>query len=246
LSVSLTFTEYQVFAAVTTFLQAILPVGTEIVLAQDNRVPEPRGLDWIEMTPILRRRLNTNISTYRDCAFVGSVSGDVLTVSEVLFGFVSVGAPLYGTNVPNGTTILSQTSNAGGPNGNIGTYAISCAPPLPIISRTMYAGIATKQQSTMVTVQLDVHGPRSADNTQIISTLFRDDYGVTLLSDTQLAVAPLYTSEARQSPFINAEAQYENRWTIDLHLQANMLVITPQQFFEKVSVALFLIDLFDH
>jgi len=36
-------------------------------------------------------------------------------------------------------------------------------------------------------------------------------------------------------PFIDAEGQYEDRWTVDAVLQANIVVATPQQFAGAVT-----------
>ena len=55
--VSLTMND--VITACGTFLRAILPVGTEIVRAQGNGVPMPKG-PFVAMTPGTQRRLSTN------------------------------------------------------------------------------------------------------------------------------------------------------------------------------------------
>ncbi|MGF6633528.1 phage neck terminator protein [Paraburkholderia sp. MM6662-R1] len=91
-------------------------------------------------------------------------------------------------------------------------------------------------QSTRLTVQLDVHGPASADNAQIITTLFRDSYGVDALAASGIEIAPLYTSEARQVPFRNAENEVERRWTIDLQLQIKPVVTVAQEFADSLEI----------
>lgn len=95
-------------------------------------------------------------------------------------------------------------------------------PPLP--------GARCEMQETMVTVQLDVHGPASAETTQIITTLCRSEITCNEFTATGLAVQMLYAADAKQSPFMNAEQQMELRWTIDVALQANPIITTAQQF----------------
>jgi hypothetical protein len=56
-------------------------------------------------------------------SFTGSGSGTNLTVSSVT-GVIAVGDVLYGTGVPGGTSIVSQTS---GPSGGAGVYVTSGA-----------------------------------------------------------------------------------------------------------------------
>ena len=91
-------------------------------------------------------------------------------------------------------------------------------------------------QATRVTVQLDVHGPNSTDNTQVIVTLLRDDYACQTFLASTPGVQPLYADEPRQAAFVNGENQYEDRWIIDAVFQANPVVTTPQDFAQTVTV----------
>jgi len=149
----------------------MLPTGTDIIRAQDNRVPEPTAADFVVMTPIRRERLSTNIDT-----FVGPTA------------------------------------------------------PAPA------QGVAQVMQPTLLDVQLDVHGPNSADNTQIIAALWRDYYATEILDSGPYYVQALYASEARQIPFVNAEQQWENRWVLELYMQVNPVVTAPQDFADDVTV----------
>ena len=84
-----------VMTALRSFLVSILPSGIEIVQAEESRLPEPSGADFVVMTPLLRERLGTNVEVYADCAFGGSVSGSTLTASSIQFGTIQIGAPLF-------------------------------------------------------------------------------------------------------------------------------------------------------
>lgn len=86
---------------------------------------------------------------------------------------------------------------------------------------------------TQLCVQLDVHGPVSADNSQVISTTFRSMYGVDAFP---AGIKPLYCDDPVQMPFLNAERAYENRWVIKVYIQANPTVSTPMQFADTVAV----------
>lgn len=97
-------------------------------------------------------------------------------------------------------------------------------------------------QPTKVTVQLDIHGPASADNAQIITTLFRDDYGVEQFASSGFDVTPLYHSEPHQMPFVNGEQQVEDRWVVDVVMQCNPVVTVPQQFADQLKVGLIDVD----
>lgn len=107
-------------------------------------------------------------------------------------------------------------------------------PPVP--------GVRMDLQPIKLTVQLDVHGPASADNTQIITTLFRGEVATAAFDALSIGVQTLYAEDARQSPFTNEADQVEFRWTIDLALQANPIVISPQDFAAQLHAGLISAD----
>ena len=226
---TLSLTESQTLTALRTYLLSVLPAGTEVVRGQDNRVAEPQGANFVTMTPMLRERLGTNVDTFQDCAFTGSISGTTLTVTAMSLGAITVGATLFGTNVVAGTTITAFGTGSGG----VGTYTIS--QPQTVSSETLACGSKSMLQTTRVTVQLDVHGPASGDYAAIITTTFRDDYAVQSFLSSGFDVAPLYADEGRQMPFLNGEQQVEERWVVDVVMQCNPIVTVPQQFASQVQ-----------
>lgn len=236
MSATLSLTESQTLTALRSFLLSIMPAGLEIVRGLDNRVPEPVGPDFITMTPILRDRLSTNVDGYQDCAFTASISGNVLTVTAMSLGTIIVGATLFGAGVTAGTTITAKGTGTGG----AGTYTVSA--PQSVASEAMAAGSKNMMQSMKVTVQLDVHGPKSGDNAVIITTAFRDEYAVDAFSTSGFDVAPLYADEARQMPFLNENQQVEERWVIDCVMQTNPVITVPQQFAQALNVTIVSVD----
>ena len=233
---SVSVTEYNILTAIRSFLLSILPSTVTVVRAQVNRVPEPANTDFVVMTPVLRERLATNVDTNADALFTGSISGAIMTLSAVSFGSISGSSTVFGTGVVAGTVVTGFLSGTGG----VGTYSVTPSQFVP--SQPIAAGTQSYQMSTKVTIQLDVHGPNSADNTQIISTLFHDDYADQYFQSTGVDVEPLYASDPKQMPFINAEQQYEERWTIDLLIETNPLIVLPQQFAGAFSVTLIEVD----
>lgn len=230
MSILVTPTQSAVQTALRSFLLGILPNGTEVFLGQVNRVPEPHATNFVVFTPIMRMRLATNVDTSDDCAFTGSIAGTTLTVTAVSLGTIVVGHTLFGANVVAGTTISAFGSGTGG----VGTYTVSATQT--VASTIMATGVMNSTQPTQITMQLDVHGPASADNAQIISTLFRDDYAVRKFAELGGAATPLYADDPKQIPFINGEQAYENRWIINAVLQANQIVAPPQQFAGQVVI----------
>lgn len=217
--------------AIGLFLEDILPSNTDVVVGQINRVPEPKGANYVIMWTINRNRLETNIDGMEDVLFTASIAADVMTVSAIEYGVLLDGNSVFGITVADGTSIVDQLT---GDPGGVGTYTIT--PDQTVTPRSMAAGYVDITQNTEVVMQLDVHGPLSSDNAQTISTLFRDTYGVDKFHEINPDITPLFTSDPRQIPFSNAEQQVETRWIIDAHLQVNARVIVPQQFAETVEV----------
>lgn len=232
MSATLSLTESQALAALRSFLLAVLPAGIEVVRSQGNQVAMPKGPDFLAMTPLSRIRLSTNVDSYSDCAFTGSISGATLTVTEMSLGAIAVGATLFGAGITAGTTITAEGTGTGG----IGTYTVSV--PQTVASEIMACGSKNMLQATQVTVQVDVYGPASGDNAQIVTTAFRDEYGVEQFLASGFDVAPLYADEANQMPLIDGEAQFEQRWAIKCVMQCNPVVAVPQQFADEIKVGL--------
>lgn len=203
-----------------------------VIAGQNNRTPEPKESDFIVMWPILRNRISTNIDDSVDTSFTGFIVATQLLVNEVLFGEIKIGQTIYGIDVAADTTIIDFVTGTGGP----GIYTVDV--DQTAAGPNFYSGQTIIMQPTEVVMQLDVHGPASADNAQIISTLFRDVYATDQFALIDSNITPLFAENPRQIPFVNAEQQYENRWIIEIHLEANQSVIFPQQFADAVAVDL--------
>jgi hypothetical protein len=226
--ITLSITEANVFKALGDFLTSVLPAGTKVVRGQQNRVPEPPDVDHVVMWPITKTRLATNVDDYTDIAFRGSISGTLLEVTDVIQGVVAVGLYLDAHNMSQGTHITGQNSST----------EFVVAPSQTLISSVIQAGTKDHMQSTQILIQVDVHGPASGDNAQRISTLLRDEYATESFSSSGFDISPLYSNDARQIPFTNGEQQLEEKWTIEVVLQANPIVSVPQQFFDTATVTL--------
>ncbi|WP_164781654.1 hypothetical protein [Mesorhizobium sp. M7A.F.Ca.MR.148.00.0.0] len=221
------------------FLLKYLPAGVEVVSAQDNRVPEPAG-DFVTMNVIRRGRLSTSVDTYQDCAVTASIDGAVMTVTHVEFGTLLVGASVFGAPVADGTLIGPQT--AGTPGGT-GTYGV--VPSQTVTAQTLASGAETIMQPTDTVIQLDVHSASdgvASDMAQTISTLMRDERATRFFTDAGLDGAPLYAEDPRQVPFLNGEQQYETRYVVDVHIQANQALGLPQQFADQAAIDVFPVE----
>jgi hypothetical protein len=243
MSAPISLTQTQIFTALRSVLTTFgLTSSTAcqdvpIIRGQMNRVPEPKETDFVVLWPVMRNRLAMNVDSWIDSQVTGSLSGLVLTVTTVTAGSVLSGATIYGAGVPTACQVVVQLS---GTTGGIGTYSTSIA--ASVASEPLFVGTQSAMQETEVTIQADVHGPAAADNAARIATLFRDQFGVTAFLAQGVALAPLYTSDPRQLPFENGEQQLEERWTIDLVMQANVTVTTTQQFADALNLTLQEVD----
>jgi hypothetical protein len=225
--------------AILTALQAFLLVvlaqyGAEVVQSQPNRVPEPSSDNFVVMTPIYRDRLSTNQDTYSDVSFQASISGTTLTVSKINFGTIQLNATLFGTGVASSTSILTQLS---GTTGGVGTYSLSGSAQ-NVSSEKMAAGVENVLQPIQLDVQLDVHSDDLAtagDMAQMISTLLRDDFAYQFFLGSYPGITALYADGPRQMPFVNDQQQVESRYVVTAALQADQVVVIPQQFADTLT-----------
>lgn len=205
--------------------------GIEVVQGQDNRVAEPTATDFAVMWPTLRERLETNVTSYQDITFTGHIAATLLTVTTISGTPLQVGSSVFGVGVLASTYITALGTGVGG----LGTYTVSQSQTFG--SQALQAGLVGETSPMRVTVQIDVHGPSSTDNTQRLVTLFRDEYGCDFFAAYPWPVAPLYIDDGSQVPFVNGEGQYEDRWVLQAKLQINPTVSTPQQFAQVLTPA---------
>lgn len=97
-------------------------------------------------------------------------------------------------------------------------------------------GFNAHMEMMQIDMQLDFHGETSTDNAAVIQILWRDEYAYNFLNP--LGISPLYCDDGQQMPFINAESQYEDRWTMTATMQINPVVSTTQQFADTLTVVL--------
>ncbi|EMM2360053.1 hypothetical protein RVV32_002656 [Citrobacter freundii] len=84
-------------------------------------------------------------------------------------------------------------------------------------------------------IQVDIYGEGAADRATALETVFSSDYTYQKIKSIDSRLAPLYSSDAFNSAMINAESQYQERWTITLSLQAHITVSFPQDYFDKAE-----------
>jgi hypothetical protein len=229
-----------ILAALRGFLIQVLPPGTAVFPARINRIPEPQGADFVMMNVFRFERLRTNVDTYQDCSFVGSIDGETMTVTEVRQGTILAGAMVFGIGVTVGTQVVSQSS---GITGAGGTYLVS-QPSQEVGPAVLASGAKLLEQGARCVVQLDFHSANdsdAADMAQLVATLFRDEYAVDWFAAEspnygEYRVAPLFADDPRSMPWVNENQQYEWRYVVECHLQVNQVAVVPQQFMDVVTV----------
>jgi hypothetical protein len=230
-------TQSNVFAQLRSFLLSVLPSGVVVVPAQQNRVPEPVGVDFVVMTQIRQERIETNIDGYADGVFTGSIAGPTMTITAVNPKFpnaqIGIGSTIFGVGITAGTSVSAILTGT----GQIGTYTVS--PPQTVGPLTISTGTKQIMMPTRHTVQLDFHSAdlsSAGDMAATVSALFRDEFAVLQFQGQSpyYGVAPLYADDPRQAPWVNDQQQVEWRWTLDALLQSNIVIQVPQQFADSV------------
>ena len=93
--------------------------------------------------------------------------------------------------------------------------------------------------STRYAVAIDLVGPLSQSWAMQLQTLFRDEYATSLMPAN---IQPLYADDPVQIPLVAGEAQYEQRWRVQAHLEYNPTITTAQQSATSISVGIKPID----
>lgn len=87
---------------------------------------------------------------------------------------------------------------------------------------------------TEYSIQIDCYGPQSSDMAWTLSNMWRDQFGYDAMHPND----PLYSTDPTQVPLVNAEKNYEQRWTFIALLQFNPTVTVTQQFADTLTVPL--------
>jgi hypothetical protein len=233
-------TQAQIQDQLQAFLVAVLPAGIPVLEAQVNRVPETRSPSYVLYTPIRFPRLRTNVDSYSDKVFTGSIAGQTMMITAVDPRFpdaeLAEGSPVFAVGLPTDTVVTAVLTGS----GQVGTYSISNSATLGPL--TISAGVETIEQATMWTFQLDFHGDPAADTSgdmaATVSTLFRDAFAVEQFANQvpNYGVVPLYAADPAQRPFLNDQQLVENRWVVEACVQANVVVTVPKQFADSVAL----------
>ena len=92
----------------------------------------------------------------------------------------------------------------------------------------------TETQPTRVSIQLDCYGAAAGDWANLLATAFRSDLGCAFFEP--FGIDPLYHDEPKSLPLVNGEEQYERRWMLVVHLQANIAITATAQFMTAAKI----------
>jgi hypothetical protein len=90
--------------------------------------------------------------------FTGSISGNVLTVTGITQGALTLGQTLSGTGIANGTTITAFGSGAGGNVNDNGTYTVNISQTVSSTSINGYYQRPLAIQSSFVRINTNSNG----------------------------------------------------------------------------------------
>lgn len=92
-------------------------------------------------------------------------------------------------------------------------------------------------QVTVFVFQLDVYGEGAGDCASVIEQLWRTEYAVDLMHSLNANITPLFTDTVVQATMINAESNYEPRYTLTIHFQVIQNIRVNQALFDQVKLA---------
>ena len=81
-------------------------------------------------------------------------------------------------------------------------------------------------------VQVDIYGENAGDRAVALETVWASDYAY---RNTDERIAPLYSSAAMRSPFVDESRQWLERYTITLSMQVHITITVGQKYFTDVE-----------
>lgn len=101
---------------------------------------------------------------------------------------------------------------------------------------TSNPGVDSTTVSSQWRCQLDFFGPGAQDAALAVSRIVRTDYACGQFTASGVDMQPLYAEEPRNLTMINAENQYEPRWSFDFIAQFNPVISTPLDFADSLTI----------
>lgn len=103
-------------------------------------------------------------------------------------------------------------------------------------------GVNNAKTSSQWRCQLDFYGPGAQDAATAASRIIRTAYACDQFAASGVDMQPLYADEPKNLTMINAENQYEPRWSFDFIAQFNPVVSTPLDFADSLTVEVAEVD----
>jgi hypothetical protein len=85
-------------------------------------------------------------------------------------------------------------------------------------------------------IQVDIYGQGAGDRAIALETVFTSGHAYDKIKAIDLRLAPLNSTAAIQAPMIDAESQWQERYTLTLSLQAHITVSLPQDYFDDAEI----------
>ena len=144
--------------------------------------------------------------------------------------------------VPDAEVIQGQENFSPLPLGRSIVMTIISATALIVPVRTYDGATANHTQGKEYRIQLDTYGHGASDVCSALAVVFRSTIATEFFDAQQIDVQTLFAGEPRNMQFINESNNYEDRWSLDVHLQVNQTVSAPVQSATQLAVGLREID----
>ena len=92
------------------------------------------------------------------CSFVGSIAGNILTITAINSGGISIGQTITGLGVTAGTKIVQFLTGAGGNVNEVGTYLVNISQSLSSLTFTGYYQRPLTINSAFVRINTNSNG----------------------------------------------------------------------------------------
>lgn len=154
-----------------------------------------------------------------------------IAVDDVITALGAFLAPF----IPTGKIIRAQVNRVPMPNDPFIelTELLTVDLQKPWVSYDPARAVGMLHGTARIDVQIDFYAPNASEYCRAVKTALPSAWGVQQFPKN---IVPLYCSDGIQAPMIDAQKQWESRWTLTASMQYNPTIEVPQDYSYALSL----------
>lgn len=138
--------------------------------------------------------------------------------------------------------IRAQQNRVPMPKGDFVAMTVVGLTPLSTNVDTYTSSTKAIKRPARLSVQIDCYGADSNQRSAAIAAILRDEFATEQFIAAGVDMQTLYAGDATQTPIVDGQEQYQERWTFTAELQVNPVLTVTQETANALSVGLVNVD----